>query len=88
MYKTLSSIALLLHISGSSANVWTVDCGVVTTQRMDPIVYPDHNPAGHVHSVVGASGFRETVSYEDLVASQCTSCNVKVGTRTVIELAL
>ena len=31
---------------------------------------------GHVHSVVGASKFSESSNYEDLLASQCTSCNV------------
>merc|ERR1711962_93342 len=57
-------------------NVWTVDCSVVTTQRKDPIVFPNENIAGHVHSVVGASKFGESSNYEDLLASQCTSCNV------------
>ena len=28
------------------ANVWTVDCTVLTTQRMDPIVYQHKHPAG------------------------------------------
>ena len=28
------------------ANVWTVDCTVLTTQRMDPIVFQHKHPAG------------------------------------------
>lgn len=60
------------------ANVWTVDCGVLTTQRMDPIVFPNQHPAGHVHAIVGGSRFGVSVGYEDLQTSQCTSCNVDV----------
>ena len=55
--------------------VWTVDCDTVATQRLDPIVYPGRQPAGHVHTIVGASRFGESVTYEQLQQSQCTTCN-------------
>jgi len=76
-FVTMSScFLLLLHLTSVHGNVWTVDCGVLTTQRLDPIVFPSLSPAGHVHAVVGGSQFSQSVSYEDLQTSQCTSCNV------------
>ena len=56
----------LLGAGYVEANVWTVDCGVVATQRMDPIVYPGWDPAGHVHTIAGASRFNETLTYDGL----------------------
>ena len=53
----LPCILLLCFFQSTSANVWTVDCSIVTTQRMDPIVFPGESPAGHVHAIVGASKF-------------------------------
>ena len=32
--------------------------------------------SGHVHSIVGASKFGESANHEDLITSQCTTCNV------------
>ena len=64
---------LCFHSAG--ANVWTVDCSIVTTQRMDPIVFPGESPAGHVHAIVGGSRFSVDLTYEDTQQSQCTSCN-------------
>ena len=40
----------LLAAPAVRANVWTVDCGVLATQRLDPVVFPGAEPAGHVHS--------------------------------------
>ena len=48
---------LALGIPSVNANVWTVDCSILTTQRMDPIIFPGQSPAGHVHAIVGASKF-------------------------------
>jgi len=70
------TLATLLSRSMVSANIWTVDCGLLTTQRMDPIVFPYLHPAGHVHSIVGGSKFSESATNQDLLASSCTSCNV------------
>ena len=73
---SLAVLGLLLHLSSVHANVWTVDCGVLTTQRMDPIVFPGEEPAGHVHAIVGGSKFDKSSQYADLQESQCTTCNV------------
>ena len=49
---------IAMQLTYVKCNVWTVDCNVLTTQRMDPIVFPDIAPAGHVHSIVGSSKFK------------------------------
>jgi len=69
-------LGIFVHLHNVEANVWTVDCGVLTTQRMDPVVLPGLEPAGHVHAIVGASQFDESATYDDLQLSQCTTCNV------------
>jgi len=67
---------ILIHLACVEANVWTVDCRVLTTQRMDPIVFPGVEPAGHVHAIVGGSRFDQFTQYDALQHSQCTTCNV------------
>ena len=75
--KHLISLIILLALTNAKAgNVWTVDCGTITTQRLDPIVFPNYSPAGHVHAIVGADTFSHNVTYEDLQTSTCTTCNV------------
>jgi len=72
----LPVLGCLLHLSSVQANVWTVDCTVLTTQRLDPIVFLGEEPAGHVHAIVGGSKFDEFSTYEELQESKCTTCNV------------
>ena len=75
--KILSVFGCILFVFNTvECNVWTVDCGTLATQRLDPIVFPGKNPAGHVHSIVGGSQFNESVQYSNLQDSQCTTCNV------------
>ena len=75
--KILSVFGCILFVFNTAeCNVWTVDCGTLATQRLDPIVFPGKNPAGHVHSIVGGSQFNESVQYSNLQDSQCTTCNV------------
>ena len=73
--------SLLLLISLSSTvvlgNVFTVDLSTLTTQRMDPVVFPDQSPEGHVHSIVGGSKFSKTSTYEELLSSQCSTGNIE-----------
>jgi len=57
-------------------NIWTVDLATLTTQRLDPIVFPGQSPAGHVHSIVGGSKFGKSATYEDMLTSRCTTGNV------------
>ena len=51
-------------------NIWTVDLASLTTQRLDPIVFPGQSPAGHVHSIVGGSKFGKSATYEDMLTSR------------------
>lgn len=53
-----------------------MNCGVIQTGRVDPIVSPGA-VAGHVHKVSGASNFHFTETFSDLAASKCTSCEVQ-----------
>ena len=65
--KHLISLSILLTFTKVKAgNVWTVDCGTLATQRLDPIKFPNYSPAGHVHAIVGADTFSKNVTYEDL----------------------
>ena len=65
-------LTALCWLGGVAANVWTTDCRVLATQRLDPIVFPGHSPAGHVHTVAGGSRFNKESTYEDLQQSNCT----------------
>ena len=47
------ALAASMSLDMASANVWTVDCARLATQRMDPIVFPGQDPAGHVHTIAG-----------------------------------
>merc|ERR1712038_2221369 len=74
MYLLLLSIALFSN--AVFGNVFTVDLATLTTQRLDAILFPDQSPEGHVHSIVGASKFSKTSTYEELLSSQCSTGNV------------
>ena len=56
--------------------IFTVDCSILTTSRMDPIVYPNAYPAGHTHTIVGANAFSPSANFDVLRSSDCTTCNV------------
>jgi len=77
--KMLSpALAILLGlISVVHGNVFTVDMAPLTVQRLDPIVFNDISPEGHVHSIFGASGFSRTGTYDELINSKCTTGNIK-----------
>lgn len=68
-------LVLLCFHSAGAGHVWTVDCIILTTQRMDPIVLPGESPGGHVHAIVGGSNFNVDLTYDDTQQSQCNSCN-------------
>ena len=76
MKQLIFLIISALALTKVNANVWTVDCSTLTTQRLDPIVYPNYSPAGHVHNIIGADTFSHNVTYADLMTSTCTTCNV------------
>ncbi|KPV75713.1 uncharacterized protein RHOBADRAFT_25888, partial [Rhodotorula graminis WP1] len=72
------SLVVALVAAASSVDAfWRMPCNnVLVTERADPIVSPGQ-VAGHVHTVVGGSNFGLSSSFQDLRASECTSCLVK-----------
>jgi hypothetical protein len=66
----------LLFVSRSEG-FWRMPCGNFDgIYRIDPIVNPG-SPSDHAHSIHGGSNFGFQTTYEDLMASPCTSCAVK-----------
>jgi beta-glucanase (GH16 family) len=56
---------------------WTVDCGIVTVEKSDPIVFfGQENP--HTHVVAGSAAFGPNATNADLRGQDvCTSCDVQ-----------
>ncbi|CAJ2506776.1 Uu.00g079620.m01.CDS01 [Anthostomella pinea] len=54
---------------------WRMTCGLIQTGRMDPVVFPGQI-SPHVHKFSGASNVNLTETYENLQASECTSCEI------------
>lgn len=50
--------------------------GPLTTGRSDPVVSPGE-VSSHLHTIQGASGFSNSATGEDLLASNCSTANVK-----------
>lgn len=73
-----SPITLLLlgsiHLA-QAADVWTVNCGVLSVQRADPIVSPGV-PAAHVHAISGGTAFTNAMPGIDAaVNAKQTTCD-------------
>lgn len=68
----LAAAPIISPVSG----FWRMTCGVIQTGRVDPIVSPG-SVAGHAHKVSGASNFYFSETFDDLAASQCTSCEIQ-----------
>ncbi|ORY75303.1 hypothetical protein BCR35DRAFT_292930 [Leucosporidium creatinivorum] len=72
------SLALVALLAASSADAfWRLPCAQpLIVERADPIVNPG-GVSGHVHTVSGASNFALSNTFENMRASECTSCLVK-----------
>ncbi|KAI1773881.1 WSC-domain-containing protein [Hypoxylon cercidicola] len=68
-------LSTLIVLPGATA-YWRMSCGLIQTGRLDPNISPGAVSA-HVHKVSGASNFGLSNTYEDLLASRCTSCEVQ-----------
>ncbi|KAI1374179.1 WSC-domain-containing protein [Hypoxylon crocopeplum] len=55
---------------------WRMSCSIIQTGRLDPNISPGAVSA-HVHKISGASNFYISNTYEELIASQCTSCEIQ-----------
>lgn len=73
--KTLWGLVVIASIPPAHA-FWRMSCSVIQTGRIDPIVSPGE-VATHAHKISGASNFALEVTYDDLQASRCTSCEIQ-----------
>lgn len=76
--STIDTCYLSFLLAGSSvvSAFWRLPCSsAVTTERIDPVVNPG-KVSGHVHAIMGASNINYTSTFEDLRASDCTTCQV------------
>lgn len=72
---TASVLLTLSALSyGQTTDEFTVSCTTLTTQRSDPIVDPGEN-SGHVHVVVGGTGFQQTMDQDTAKNSKSTTCD-------------
>ncbi|KAI0880342.1 WSC-domain-containing protein [Annulohypoxylon maeteangense] len=63
------------YLPGADA-YWRMSCSLIQTGRLDPNVSPGEVSA-HVHKVSGASNFGLSNTYEELLESRCTSCEIQ-----------
>ena len=71
-------LALLsgFFLSDTVTGYWRMSCmGVVGRGLIDPIVAPD-KVSEHLHTLKGASGISSTSTVDELLASNCTSCEI------------
>ncbi|EPQ67750.1 hypothetical protein BGT96224_1694 [Blumeria graminis f. sp. tritici 96224] len=73
--RSLNAVALAALV-GNTMAFWRMGCrarsGLV---RLDPLVTPG-GISEHMHAIHGSSGFSATATYEELMAGDCTSCEV------------
>ncbi|GAA6026743.1 hypothetical protein JCM8097_005827 [Rhodosporidiobolus ruineniae] len=75
--RSLVAVALALSGASSVEAFWRLPCNnPLTIERADPIVSPG-SVGGHVHNILGGSNFGLSTTFEELRASECTSCGVK-----------
>jgi hypothetical protein len=73
--KQASAAWLLLASVSPSLAFFKVPCSTpLVIQRADPIVQPGI-ASGHVHTIMGGSGFGFTMDYNMTQSSQCNSCS-------------
>ena len=72
----LAALSLPL-IPLAHGQLFTVNCQPLTIQRSDPIVSPG-TMSGHVHAVIGGTGFQQTMSATTAPDSSDTTCDKKL----------
>lgn len=55
---------------------WRMGCSTIMNGRIDPIVNPG-NLSSHSHTIVGGSNIGIDSSYESMINSACTSCEIQ-----------
>ncbi|KAK7510427.1 hypothetical protein IWZ03DRAFT_77820 [Phyllosticta citriasiana] len=75
-YHLASGALAALSLTGTANAFWRMPCrGRTALERVDPIVDPG-KISSHAHSVQGSGAFAESVTFDELRASNCTSCQV------------
>lgn len=74
----LSTLWFTLQFLANNADAfWRMPCGQpFITARLDPVVSPGQI-SSHVHAINGASGLDYAVTFDQLRASNCTTCAVQ-----------
>ncbi|KAI1401782.1 hypothetical protein F4819DRAFT_456715 [Hypoxylon fuscum] len=75
-YVSQSLLATPFIVLPGVTAYWRMSCSLIQTGRLDPNVSPG-KIASHVHKVSGASNFGLSNTYEDLIGSRCTSCEIQ-----------
>lgn len=70
----LLALAKLVPVIQAQGGLFIVQCGHLTTQRADPIIFPGEI-SPHVHAVVGGTAFALETSNEAARGSKSTTCN-------------
>jgi hypothetical protein len=71
-----ASLALLALLAGSAHAFFRLPCAKpVVNGMIDPIVAPGKANA-HAHTIMGANGISLTSTYDDMRASDCSTCKV------------
>jgi hypothetical protein len=70
-------LPLLATLLAPASSTFVVQCtSRLFDERADPIVNPG-SAAPHVHVIVGGDGFGLDMTYDDALASKCSTCHVK-----------
>lgn len=73
--KSAVTAALLsAFLQGSQAQLFTVNCAPVATERLDPLVFPGV-VSPHVHAVTGGTAFQRSEPNSVAIASKATTCD-------------
>ncbi|KAK5166109.1 uncharacterized protein LTR77_008370 [Saxophila tyrrhenica] len=71
---TVPATVALLFLGGVDA-FWRMNCGIIHTGRVDPLVNPGA-VAAHAHTIVGGSNIGVNATFNTLLNSECTSCEI------------
>ncbi|KAK4570039.1 hypothetical protein LTR86_003009 [Recurvomyces mirabilis] len=75
MKLLLACIAIGVTVLPGSDAFWRINCEIIQTGRIDPLVNPG-TVAAHAHTITGGSNIGVNSTPADLVNSECTSCEV------------
>ncbi|KAK3062360.1 hypothetical protein LTS18_004206 [Coniosporium uncinatum] len=75
-YGFISSFVGVAAFVGDAAAFFRINCGRILDGRIDPIISPGR-VSGHLHTLVGSANVGINSTYDSLVNSECTSCEIQ-----------